>query len=1035
MILYKSNLILIQLFFFLLFSITLNAKDPKINRNYNPEDHFTHFNQGGSGIKSQEEDSIRGFVKDINNVPLEGATVLVKGTTIGTITDNKGIFSIKSPHANPTLLISYLGFLSKEVVYQGKSFVEVQLVGNEEHLQEVVIIGYGTRERQDITGSISSLTSKEIDELPVTNVEQVLQGRVAGVDVVSAGRSPGAEANVRIRGRRSFSAGNEPLYVVDGIPLSGGFNDININDIESLEVLKDASSTAIYGSRGANGIVLVTTKRGKDGKTDVFYDAYYGVSAPLGQVDVMNGEQFAEFKRESRRATGSYNDNDPDADKKLFDAIEQESIVLGRSTDYQSLILKNGHQHSQKIGVQGGNGSTGYYISGSYFNDVGVVPGQDFNRYTLRLNLDQKIGKKVKIGISSLTSYNITNHGSNPFPLAIANNPLGKPYKEDGSLNFFPSSDRLSSNPLNEIVKGAYVREVKRIRLFNNIFGEYEIAKGLKYRLNFGPDFQFERRNEFSGRLTNLRKEGDPTARAVNGNTFSYTFENLLNYQRVFQEKHEIDFTGLYSIQSRTDELYEMAVRGVPVETQESYNMGSAPIITGISSNYSNWAIVSYMARANYSYRNKYLLTLTTRIDQSSRFSKENRNAVFPSIGVGWNLTQEEFFNNKRVVSYLKVRGSYGKTANTEIDPYQTQGQLFRTTYAFGNTGAYGFRPSAFVNKDLKWETTTSSNIGVDFGFLQDRVTGTIELYRQNTNELLMLKQLPGNTGYSSILENVGETRNSGIEISLSTINLISKNGLKWTTYINWFKNKEEIVSLYGGKEDDIGNNWFIGQPLTVFYDYEKIGIWQLNEESIAASYKMKPGEIKIKDQNNDNVINASDRVVLGTDVPDWVGGITNRLFFKGFDFSFFIYARKGGMIRSLFHDTNNRLSGRNNNLDVDYWTPDNPTNAYPRPNQNQESPVFSSSMAYFDGSFVKVRNITLGFTLGEKAVKALKMKSCRIYGSAQQPFIISSYRSKHNGIDPEFARLPVNGVEQSADLDAITPSSSLFLLGLNIKL
>jgi TonB-linked SusC/RagA family outer membrane protein len=1003
-----------------------------------------------SAHSGQQTATLRGKVVDDTGSAMPGVNILIKGTSIGTSSNTDGEYTLQMPagEAAVTVVFSFIGYLTQERSVSGQSVLDITLQADAQQLSEIVVVGYGTQKKSDITGSVASVSSKEVSELPLTNAQQALQGRVAGVDVVSTGTKPGATASVRIRGRRSFSAGNEPLYVVDGIPLAGGINDLNPQDIQSMEVLKDASATAIYGSRGANGVVLITTRRGSSGKTVVSYDGYYGISSAIGKIDMMDGQQFAEYKRESRRASGNYNDADPDADKKLFEPVELEGLASGRSNDYQDMIIRNGHQQSHQVGVQGGNDKTKFAVTGGFFDDEGIVPNQNFKRYTFRVNLDHQITERLRIGTSTLGSFSVQNgDGFNPMPEALLGNPLGKPFNDDGSLNFLPTTDGLRSNPLSEIAPGAIIREDQRTRFFSSIYGEYKLAEGLTYRLNFGPDYQTRRRDEFTGRYTNARRLGDPTARTQNWSTFAYTLENVVNYSRTIANHHTFNVTGLYSIQRQTDEYFDARVRGVPIEYMEAANIGAAPIIEGVGSDYRQWTILSYMARLQYSFKDKYLFTFTGRADGSSRFAPGKKWGFFPSAALGWKISEEPFLQGTEFLSNLKLRVSYGQTGNTGINPYATQGSLSRTTYAYGSSSAYGYRLSSLPNPDLKWETTSSVNLGIDFGFFDGRIQGSLDVYEQNTSDLLLERQLPPTQGTSNvILQNVGKTRNKGIELFISTINVETASGFQWSTDLNFYANREAIVELYGGKNDDVGNSWFIGQPLTVFYDYKKTGIWQTSETDIATQYQRKPGEIKLadlagRDANGnltagaDGKINADDRVILGSDIPDWTGGITNRFALKGIDLSFFVYTRQGSMIRSLFHNNYNNLFGRYNNLDVDYWTPNNPTNDYPRPNQNQENPVNASSMSYFDGSFVKVRNITIGYTLPAALVSRLKLQSVRVYASAQNPFIFAPYRSKYKGIDPEFARVPENNRERTAEVDADTPSSRLILLGLNIKL
>ncbi|MBA4141050.1 MAG: TonB-dependent receptor, partial [Segetibacter sp.] len=854
---------------------------------------------------------------------------------------------------------------------------------------------------------------------------QALQGRVAGLYAVTNGYRPGSDVTIRIRGNRSFSAGNDPLYVVDGIPLTGGLGDINPNDIESMDVLKDASATAIYGSRGANGVIIITTRRGKSGKPVVSYDAYVGIVKPLGRAEVFNGEEFAEYKRESRRTSGKYKDSNRDSsDRALFEPVELESMRLGRYTDYQDLIIRNGIQTSHQLGVSGGNEITKYGMSLGYYKDEGIISIQNFTRYTLRINLDQQLGKRVKAGASILGSYSIRNgFNLNPFDDVLAENPLGVPYDSLGRLIFLPTTDGQRTNPLNELVPGAYLDENKRFRLFASLYGEVEIARGLKYRLNFGPDLIQSREGRFNGSLTQDRKGGDPTASASEHFITSYTLENILTYNKTFQKVHSLNFTGLYSVQTRGLDSSNSSVQGVPIADMGFSNLGAAPIINGVGSRYEKWSILSYMARLNYVYDGRYLLTLTGRADGSSRFAPGQKWGFFPSVAVGWNISNESFMQNSRVFDLLKLRASYGQTANTGINPYVTLGGLTRTTYAFGSNGAYGYRPNAIPNSNLKWESTASANVGLDFGLLRTRITGSVEWYQQNTHDLLLQRQLPITSGFASVLENIGSTRNTGYELTISSSNISNKaNGFTWSTDLNLAHNKEEIVELYGGRKDDVGNSWFIGQPIRVIYDYEKIGIWQLGDKDMAATYSQKPGQIRIKDQNNDGKINAADRVILGSDLPKLSGGLTNRFTYKGFDLAVFVFARFGSTINSGFHDGGwTALQGRYNNLKVDYWTESNPTNRYPRPDENSERPIYSSTVRYFDGTFVKIRNINLGYNLPNAAVQKMRFQSLRLYLSAQQPLIFAPYRRKEKGIDPEYT-------------SANTPATTMYSFGINAK-
>lgn len=974
-----------------------------------------------------------------DNSPIPGVSIVVKGTTIGSNTDGEGTFKITVKDNGAILVFSAVGFEKQEITVGNRTTINVSLGVDQKSLNEVVVVGYGSQKKSQMTGAISSVSGKQITELPITNARQALQGRAAGVDVTQAGSKPGQGPQVRIRGRRSFNATNDPLYVVDGIPLAGNIDDINPQDIVSMEVLKDASATAIYGSRGANGVVLISTRRGKAGKTVVSIDTYGGVNQELGRIEVMNGSQFAELVRESRRTTGVYPAGAATeaADRALFgaDPVVLEGVLSGRSTDYVGGMLRQGNIQSHQVGVSGGDAKTQFNISGNYFKDMGVVKNQDFSRYTFRINLDHQISPKIKIGTSSLLVYSIRNgENFNPLGGAMAENPLGKPYDDEGNLIFLPTLDGLRTNPFAEVVPGAQIDQTKRYRLFTSLYGEWKIMEGLNYRVNFGPDFSQRRIGRFTGSQTNARRGGDPTGFQFNEYGFNYTLENILTYNKKLGADHNLNVTALQSIQKDNYETGQISVQGIPAEAQSFYNLGAASLVTGVGTNLVQWQLLSYMGRINYDFREKYLFTLTMRADGSSRFGENTKYGYFPSAAIGWNIGEEQFMKSLPWVDQMKVRVSYGSIGNQAINPYQTQALLGRTTYAWDNSPAYGYRPNTIGNPDLKWETSSTANAGLDFSLWNGRVAGSLEYYVTNTADLLAPQPLPTSIGFGGFTTNVGKTRNRGLELTLSTVN-IDKGGFQWTTDWVFTRNREEIVELANGKVDDVAAGRFIGKPLSVFYDLKKIGIWQTNEAELAKSFQAVPGQIKIEDLNGDGRINvAGDRQIIGSTIPKWAGGITNRFEYKGFDLNFFLYARIGQWIRSTFHTGNNTLAGRYNNLNIDYWTPNNPTNDFPRPNQAQEFPVYNSSLVYFDGSFVKLRNINFGYNFPSAIAKKIGASNIRAFVSIQQPFIWAEYRSRYKGIDPETQLDGENGIGAGEINANLSPAVRTTTIGLNLK-
>lgn len=974
----------------------------------------------------KKAETVSGTVKDAKGNTLPGVNVLVKGTSTGTATDTDGHYQITVKSLSDTLIFSYIGYKTKTVPINGRTQINVKLNSQVISGEDIVVVGYGTQKQEDVTASIASADMDQVSSMPVSNPVNALQGQVAGVDIQRSGGQPGEDLSIRIRGRRSINASNDPLIVMDGIPFEGSLSDISSQNIKNIDVLKDAAATAIYGSRGANGVILITTKNGSKSGTQISYSGYYGVTEPMRTADMMNGPEFAAFKRESRRRTVDSNGNEIYSwkgtippDQQVFKVKELQGIKNGVSTDWENLVLDMGNRQSHQLSISGGDESTQFMVSGNYLNETALIPTNGFTRYNLRLNLNHQFGDNFRMGASTLLTRSIRDWATNPLGEALRDSPLGKPYDENGNLVFLPVSDGLRSNPLFNLKPGA-VEDTRRFnKIFASIFAELDLLRNLTYRVNFGPDYTSRRRGTFLASMTNQRRGAPPTAGMENSNTFSYTLENTLNYNTTFGQNHNFKATLLQSIQRYEYENGNIDVRGLPYESQKFYNVGTASDILGVGSNLSKWQLASFMGRVNYDYKGKYLLQVSGRADGSSRLAKGNKWAFFPGASVGWRIIEEPFMQDTDILTDLKLRASYGVVGNTSISPYQTKGRLARTTYEYGGTPAYGYRLNEIPNRQLSWEKTATFDTGLDFSLLNDRISGSIDYYVAHTTDLLLNRQLPYTSGYNQILQNVGATKNTGIELALNTVNINSPGGFTWSTNLNWSHNTEKILQLFNKNKDDVGNEWFIGYPINVFYDYQKIGIWQKNEEAKAAKYNQKPGEIKVKDQNGDGKINGDDRVILGSDVPNWIAGMTNKFAYKGFDLSVMLNARVGQMLRSRFHDAYNTLFGRYNNLNVDYWTPDNPTNAYPRPNQNQEHPVYSSTMSYFDGSFVKVKNITLGYNVPSHSLRNLGLGRFRIYATIENAYVFSKYKA----YDPE----------SSGDVSSTIPTPRLYSFGINL--
>jgi TonB-linked SusC/RagA family outer membrane protein len=988
-----------------------------------------------------QSQTITGRVTDEAGVGMPGVNVIVKGTSNGTTTDAEGAYrlSITSEQASGTLVFSFIGYAAQEQPINNRTNINVSMVADVSELSEVVVVGYGTQEKRDVTSSISTVSGEAISKIPTGNAMDAMKGQIAGVDILQNGGRPGEAPTIRIRGRRSLTATNDPLFVIDGIPMTAGTNtisDFNTEDIQSVEVLKDAASQAVYGSRGSNGVILVTTKRGTPGETRVSFKTTYGITEPFRTIPMMNGAQFADLKREANRlaangqsgraAWGDVGSTIPDDAVVFNDAVELNSVQNGLSTDWQDLIYQNGSQLNNQLSIRAGTEKTRIFIAGSNFQEDGLIEGVDYKRYTGRVNVDHDISKMFTVGVSTLYSNVTENFGSaSVIPEAVNQTPLGLPYDAEGNIIFLPISDGIRSNPLSELVPGKRIDERKYKRFFNSVYLDVRLMEGLTYKFLLGQDLQMLDRGIFEGQFTNTRKNGSPFASLFQAEQSGYTLENLLTYNRSFGE-HALGVTLLQSAAEQKFNSSFMGAQNLPYETAKWYNLGLGTL-TSNSSEFAEFQLLSYMARVNYSFKGKYLFQASVRWDGSSRLAEGNKWNSFPGVSVGWRMKDEGFLSGADWLTELKLRASYGKVGNTSVNPYQTQGTLANTFYDWNNSDAKGFRLDLIPSEDLSWEVSESFDAGIDFAFFNGRLNGYVDYYTTSTGtSLLLQRQLPPTTGYSFILQNIGGTRTKGFEITLNSVIIDRPNSLKWEAEFNLGSLNEKIVDLAlkgpnGEKVNDVGNGWFIGEPVRVFYDLNKIGIWQADEKEEAANFGQFPGEIKIEDLNGDGRITLNDdRKVLGNDVPKAYGGFKNKFSFKGIDLEFFFYYRLGFMINSEFSNAQATMQGRYNNLAVDYWTIDNPTNAYPRPNKNQENITYGSSLNYMDGGFVKLRNVTLGYSLPSNIASRLKMSKLRVFVSGQNVATWSDYKL----FDPERAGNVTSGA---------MPSNRMFLGGIEI--
>jgi TonB-linked SusC/RagA family outer membrane protein len=1002
--------------------------------------------------------AVQGTVRDENGAGMPGVYVVVKNTSLGTTTDADGNFSMNVSSNDAVLVFSFIGYATQEVAVNGRTRVDVALAASVQSLDEVVVVGYGTQKKSDITGSLASVSSESLREVPVANVQNALQGRAAGVEVQRIGSTPGSSAQIRIRGERSVSGSNDPLIVLDGIPYQGSLNDINTSDIASIEVLKDASATAIYGSRGANGVILVTTKRGKKGENILSFNSYYGISTVSKKYPVYDAKGYENLRDRSVYLGG-------------YKPEELESIQLGRSTDWQDLMYENGYITDHNLSISGGGDRSTYSVGGGYFKEKGVLPAQDFSRLSLRLTEDLQLNDRVKFGFNSMNSYSIRS-GSNISPMfpILSLSPLMPAYEADGTIVKAPAgNDDDRANTYSPLYLKSndhdWVDRIRRIRTFNSLYGEAEIIPGLTYRLNVGLDYSQEENSQFRGMDTYFTPNAGNYASVDNTEEWSYTLENILMYEKTFAEKHHVKFTGLYSVQESQKHNTFVRKDSITSDFVEYYNLGTSVETANrrLDGKEAKWGIVSYMGRINYSFEDKYLLTLTGRIDGSSRLSEKWHR--YPAVSGGWNIIKEDFMQNVRPVSNLKLRIGWGNTSNQAVDPYSLIGGVSNTwrngtnnvpiVYNFGTKLQNGYYVSRIASEKLVWEFTATTNIGIDFGLFADRITGSIDWYNARTHNIIYNRTLPATSGVNSdYATNIGKMQNRGVEIAISSINIESPGGFQWSTDFNIFWNRNKLLFLDDGFVRNIENGLHIGEPLTAIYDFDKIGIWQLGEEAQAQAFGQVPGQLKIRDISGpegvpDGKINPEyDRTIIGSGQAKWQGGITNRFSYKGFDLSFVTYARYGGTIVSAIHQplagylTIN--DGRRNQLKTDYWTPENPTNDFPAPLATITPPQATSAwttLGYYDASFVRIRSINFGYKIPTAVAERIRARSIRIYTTVINPVVLYSPYMKAGGVDPEatgtgktgFVQNGGNIPDRALTVALSSPPTRSFTLGLNI--
>jgi len=835
--------------------------------------------------------------------------------------------------------------------------------------------------------------------------------------------------------------------VLDGIPFMGNLSDINPGDIKSMDILKDASSTAIYGSRGANGVILITTNRGAQGTPAKFtYNGYVGAKSVFSKYPMMDGPKYAEMRKYAGKFENSLDESDD------------------MNTDWQDLLYRTGMVNSHDVSVAGGTNNGSYSFGAAYYKDQGVIPTQNYTRYSLRGSFDQGVGKYFRFGLTTNSNYNVTK-GSNIDLYSVLNNtPLANPYNEDGSLK---RTVKLNSQDENFVVtrdvvenlEDSWLNEKKGFGTYNNLFAEVQCpwVKGLKYRVNLGLNYRSTKGGVFTGEGINSSTADTPsTASLEHTETTNWAIENLITYDRTFG-KHQLNIVGMYSAEETVYTKSHIAARDIPAEYLQYYNLGRAE--GTITVNPDNWdyqksGLMSWMGRAMYTYDNRYMLMATVRADASSRLAKGHQWHTYPAVSAGWNIGQESFMDDLEWLDILKVRVGYGQTSNQAVAPYSTWGKLSTRPYNFGPTGyATGYYVSALPNYDLGWEYSSTWNFGLDFTLLGGRLSGTFEYYIQKTSNLLQSVNLPSTSGVSSYVGNVGKTENKGVEFTLNGTILDNHNGWTWDASINISANRNKLTELASGAERDEANNWFVGHPIDAIYDYEKIGLWQEGDPYLDI---LEPGGnvgmIKVKytgEYNEDGTpvrqIGPDDRQIISME-PKFTGGFSTRVAYKGFDLNVITAFKCGGKLISTLHHSNgylNMLTGRRGQVDVDYWTEENTNAKYPKPGgiQSGDNPKYGSTLGYFDASYWKVRNISLGYKFDEqKWLKNFGIQSLRAYVSIQNPFVICSPFHKETGLDPETNSYGNENVAVTSGIQkrfltvgTNAPSTRNYLFGINL--
>ncbi len=992
----------------------------------------------GGLVEALQQVRVTGKVTDSDNNPMAGANVIEKGTTNGVLTGPDGSFALTVANTNSVLVFTFVGCEPKEVIVGNQKTIEITLTEITRGLDEVVVVGYGTVKKRDLTGAVSSVKSTELMSTSPVSIQKALVGKTAGV-LITSGNLVNSSTTIRVRGNRSVSATNDPLFVIDGIPSTGGMDVINPSDVESVEVLKDASATAIYGARGANGVILVTTKKGQAGKVIVEYDAYASVAYLNRFRKALNGPEFVDWVREAARkykydGNGGYT-LDPSGYNSLtadYNADMNTTYLSAGWDPYINQSLKNGwvdgvytpsalrtfnwqmagyrdnaSSQNHSISIRGGTENTKVFVSGSYMNLTDIQLQSFRKRYTLRLNLDQNLGKKFTMGGNINFSFLNWNGGKG---ISTIWSPLGTPWNSPGGdvtqpgdpalgLIQRPCGEPLSYNSFYDLT--GVITQNKNNRLFVNLYGQINLFKGFSYKASFGTDLNLTQNQTFNSHFSTATNLGNPNATESLQISRGFTFDNIFSYNTTIGS-HSIAATVVQSNEKSISEPVSATGNSLPIESQQWYALGSAGS-QSCSSSFTQWTMMSLLGRVNYSFMNKYILTASMRYDGSSRLAEGNKWVAFPSAALAWRISDEGFMKGITVINNLKLRVGYGVTGNSAVSPYSTFGQITSSRYNWDKTtGAMGFAPSSLSSPNLSWEKTAQYNAGIDFGIFRDRISGSIEVYQQKTTDLLMTRAIPTVTGFSTIVQNIGATENKGLEITFSTVN-IQTSKINWTTNLTFSTNKEQVTKLATGLPRDLTNNWFVGYPVQTYYDYVTApNVWGCSAEDMAEAAKFnangsnfKPGDLRLVDLTGDYKITSDDRAIRGHRMPNWNISMGNTLRYGPFDLYVFVYGSFGS---TIYWDPGVGIGGRYNTFVNDYWTPTHQNTKWLEPHTDIQMPANISSMYYWSGDYLKLSDVTLGFTVPRNLTNKVQISNLRFYGKVQNPCMWTNFA----GNDPE---------------------------------